>query len=201
MKKSVRPLQKYTYAVLIGLIVFIVLASLSSCRTSEQIRQSKCEKAAYKWGCDWGHDTAYIRETVTNTIYRDTTIKIYIPGETKTDTIYVDVSWMQDGTVKITSKKSVLNTSLAYSEAQIVNGVLKHTIVQKDSVYNYLVKNAIKIYDSMTRDKTVSVIIKKVEKELTWWQKFRMHTGDVAWFLIALSLLIFGIKKGLHWYM
>lgn len=78
-----------------------------------------------------------IRET--KTIFRDTTITIHIPGETKfqTDTVYI-----KSGVVYF--KPSYLKTALAESHAYIQNNRLKHTLTQNDTIIRQRVDNAIR---------------------------------------------------------
>lgn len=79
-----------------------------------------------------------IRET--QTIYRDTTIKIYIPGETKTNTVTI---YIKDEQIKV--EPSLIKTTFAESSAYIENNELKHTLTQNDTAITYRIDNAIRV--------------------------------------------------------
>ena len=142
--------------ILLFSLLAIVLASCTLTRQQriEQRRERKCELAAYKWGCDWGQDTAYIRETVTKTVYRDTTIYIHIPGAIVVDSIPVYIHVGSDGQVNISTPVNTLETSMAISRAWVENGKLKHELVQRDSVLKANIDNAIRITQILMKENT-----------------------------------------------
>lgn len=178
-------------ALLFGLIVLI----LSSCNTSlEAKRQRKCEKAAYKYGCDFGTDTAYIKETVINTVYKDTVVYIKIPGDTVHDSIPVVVEIFTDGTTLVSSKKSTLHTSLATSQAWIQSGKLHHTLIQKDSIYKAQIQNAIRITQHFMKEQTTKVV---KEHYKTGFDKFMINSAKTFYLLIVLAVITFFILNKL----
>jgi len=200
LKFLINKAMKKRNQILVRIIIFItvliatltIISSCTSTRSLEHRRERKCEKAAFKWGCDWGHDTAYIRETVTNTVYRDTLVYIYLHGETKTDSVPVYVTVYKDGTFSVTTKKSILQTSLAKSEAWIENGKLRHTITQKDSAYQALIKNAVRITVSKSKE-VFSQTKTKVEyvRVNKWYDKPLRFLG-----ICALAYMVYVIYKG-----
>lgn len=76
----------------------------------------------------------------TETVFRDTTVYIHLPGEVKysTDTVTVVNGIIQSG-------KSHLFTSFADSWAWVSNGHLYHDLTQKDTLIGYEVKDAIRM--------------------------------------------------------
>ena len=168
-------------AILFGLIVLI----LSSCSVQRRAER-KCEKATYKWGCN--KDTAYIKETVINTLYKDTVVYIKIPGDTVHDSVPVVVEIFTDGTTLVSSKKNTLQTSLATSQAWIQSGKLHHTLIQKDSVYKAQIQNAIRITQHFMKESTTKVI--EVNK-LTRWQTFLINSAKAFYLIIVLAVITF----------
>lgn len=76
----------------------------------------------------------------TNTVYRDTTIFVYIKGETKYST---DTVWLKNGLAY--SNKDYLFTSFAESWAWVENGRLYHKLIQKDTLIGQEVKDAVRL--------------------------------------------------------
>ena len=174
---------------LFGLIILI----LSSCSVQRRAER-KCEKATYKWGCDFGTDTAYIKETVINTLYKDTTIYVHIPGDTVHDSVPVVVEIFTDGTTLVTTKKNTLQTSLATSQAWIEAGRLHHTLIQKDSVYKAQIENAIRITQHFMRESTTRVI--EVNR-LTKWQNFLINSAKTFYLIIVMAVIAFFVLNKL----
>lgn len=121
--------------------------------------------------------------TKTETIYRDTTIFIELPGDTIRDTITVEVV---NGIAN--SRPSIHETDLAWSKAQVVNGFLQHELIQKDSTLARVIEKAIR-ESATTTDKT-KVVTKIVEKNyITGWQWFQIWLGRL---LMALAAMFVG---------
>jgi hypothetical protein len=180
--------------------LLILLAILiTSCSTTREQRidrrnQKKCELAAYKWGCNRETDTAYIEHTNMITIYRDTVISFYLPGEIKRDSVLVYVQKDPDSNIIcVTSGKSILKTQLATSCAWIEAGKLRHKLEQHDSVMQLKIDNAIKINSYFASKSLTRTIIKQVNI-LTWCQQLFIWSGRLA--LIALALfIVFKVMK------
>ncbi len=94
------------------------------------------------------------------TIYRDTTIYIHIPGEVQNynDTIYIKAG-------QIYFKPSHLRTSFAESRAWVENGRFKHTLTQNDTTLSLRLKNAIRLTweraEAYYKEKEVKVVEKR----------------------------------------
>lgn len=149
-------------------IIILSIMMLSSCISSrperlESKRQRKCELAAYRWGCSTGYDsTMVIRET--KTIYRDTTIYVYVKGDVRHDTVRVFVT--ADGLIN--SKVSHLKTDFAWSWAQVVNGQLRHELRQNDTaVAAHLVSRSTFSTELQKKTTVVTVYQNKLKK----WQQ------------------------------
>lgn len=165
-------------------LLIITLIFFASCSTPEKIehrRQKKCELASYKWGCNWGRDTSYIKETITNTIIKDTTIQIYLPGDTVHDSISIEVF------IEPSFKGSYLSTPLAESRAYILNGKLRHTLIQRDSVFKAHIEKAIRISQYFTKEATVKVIEKRIHYN-TAFDRFLINSSKVFWTILVLSV-------------
>lgn len=89
--------------------------------------------------------------------------------------------------VETFSDSSHLETSLATSDAIVRDGLLKHTLENKLKRYEvpiqvperYIISEASSSYNRVIRE------VVEVEKELTWWQKFRMSVGSIALIVAA----------------
>jgi len=162
------------------LLILGLIPLLFACNTTKRVER-KCQK----WGCV--KDTAYIKETVTNTVLKDTTVFIHIPGEVKHDSVEI-VLWEE--CPKAYTPKNTLETSLAYSQAWVENGRLRHTLVQRDSVYKAQIENAIRISQYFVKENSIKVLTKRVHY-LTWWDRFFRNSGYVFWvasILVAIAL-------------
>lgn len=153
---------------LIGLVFFALL--MSSCVTQKRCEQKFPQQII----------TIDSVITKTETIYRDTTIFIELPGDTIRDTITVEVI---NGISN--SRPSIHETDLAWSMAQVVNGFLRHELIQKDSTLARVIENAIR-ESATTTDKTK--LITKVEEKnyVTGWQWFQIWLGRLMMALAAI---------------
>lgn len=76
----------------------------------------------------------------TETVYRDTTIYIHMPGEVQYST---DTVTILNGIIQ--SERNHLFTTFADSWAWVQNGRLYHELIQKDTLIGYEVQDAIRI--------------------------------------------------------
>ena len=84
---------------------------------------------------------------------------------------------------------STVQTSLATSTATVSGGVLTHSIENKQTTIRKPTEVGVEVRDSIIyRDRQTTNII-EVERELTWWQRFRL---DAFWVLLALVGVIVG---------
>ena len=116
-------------------------------------------------------------KTVTETVYRDTTIYIHVPP----DTIYAKkvIFKTPEGWQ---TELSVLDQTYAKSSAQVVNGILKHGLFQKETYIEQLIKDAVR------ENSTHTVEYKTEINEVPYipaWHKF------ASWFTIINLLLLF----------
>ena len=141
-----------------NLILFIaVLLLFTGC-----ITQSKCDRK-------FPPEVMVIRTDsiihTKETIYRDTTITIIIPGDTVRDSVQV-----VNGQ---TLKPSILNTQFAESKAWVENGTLKHELRQKDTVYKVKLNNAIRLTweraEKFYNSKEVQVKTVRYIPQWVWW--------------------------------
>jgi hypothetical protein len=167
------------------LLVFMVL---SSCSTSKhQRRQTKCEKAFYRYGCDWA-----LADTVTQTQYvlvvKDTTVFITLPGEIRYDSVPVPIN--------ISTPVNILKTRYALSQAWISDGILHHRLQQLESEIAKTIPRAISS-SSLASVRTVKVPYRvevPVKKPLSGFEMALMYSGVAAWFAL-LFLLFLRLRK------
>lgn len=77
---------------------------------------------------------------------------------------------------------STVQTSLATSTATVSDGVLTHSIENKKTAIRKPTEVRVEVRDSIIyRDRQTTEIV-EVERELTWWQRFRL---DAFWALLA----------------
>ena len=128
--------------------------------------------------------------TVTNTVVRDTTIYIPIPGERVHDSIKVPYF------AQFSTPKNVLETKHALSTAWIENSLLQHTLIQKQSNMPATIPGAIR-ERTVTVEKQTKVpypVEKIVKAPLNWFQKFLMYTGGLTW-MAAIGFALFKIRR------
>jgi len=152
------------------LLCLLAVLLLSGCVT-----QKKCDRK-------FPAQTMVIRKDsiirTTNTVFRDTTIYIYIKGETKYST---DTVWLKNGLAY--SNKDHLTTSFAESWAWVGNGRLYHKLIQKDTLIGQEVKDAIRLtWESAEKYYSRSEVQVKTERYIPKW----------VWWLLGFSILAAG---------
>lgn len=120
--------------------------------------------------------------TTTKTVYRDTTIFVYLKPDTVRDTVEVIVN---EGIAN--SRKSIHETDLAWSLAQVVDGMLVHELRTKDTAIALMIENAIRESATLTENKSTETVIQKVN-ELNGWQHFQVWLGRILALLLLLYL-------------
>lgn len=151
------------------LLPIILILLISGCVT-----QRKCDRK-YPAQSSVTVKDSIIRTT--NTVYRDTTVYVYIKGETKysTDTVYI-----KNGLAY--SKKNHLMTSFADSWAWVENGRLYHELIQKDTLIGQKVKDAVRLtWERAERFYTKKEVQVKDVRVVPWW----IWAGLVVSFLLG----------------
>jgi hypothetical protein len=176
--------------------ISLLLILLSACSTPEEIQTRKCtkalkhfEKVSFEQGCPWsGLDSSTSQKTTI--MYRDSLIFVQIPGVTVHDSVMVPIADTISTTV------SILNTKYAISKAWIENSQLKHTLEQVKSDIGQNVKGINK--ESITnKEKIIKVpylVEKPVKIPLSWWQKFFLWSGVIAW-VVVVALVVYLAKR------
>ncbi len=123
----------------------------------------------------------HIRDSV---VYRDSLIPVPIPQESASERIP-------------DSDTSRLATSMAESEAWVKDGQLHHTLRNKRDTLFFPAIIPEHFHSQATTQQRAEILHHTVyvEKELTWWQKFRMDVGAVALIAAAIVLAIWAIKR------
>lgn len=123
-----------------------------------------------------------IKESV---IYRDTIIYIEVPVE-------VDRAVLPD------TDTSLLETSLAISQAWVNSGKLHHTLTHKEDAgleKKISIKDKSVVRDSVIRSYQRDVVEKEVEKPINKWQQFRMTLGSLVLIAVSVWFFILILKK------
>lgn len=125
-------------------------------------------------------DTVTVTNTVERVEWRDSIIEVPVPVEVVSE---------------VTDTVSVLETSLAVSRAEMSDGMLRHSLRNKEGVITTTVRLPHREVET-TRDNRVLVRdVRLVEKELSWWQKTVQFAGYAA---MAILLIII-VLKCLKW--
>ncbi len=118
----------------------------------------------------------------------NTKVEVKTVVERLVDTAYVELPVIVEK-VATFDTTSVLENKYAKSEAIVSGGVLTHSLATKPVREPVKVEKEIVYRDSLVyRDRVVKEDI-YIEKELTFWQKFRLKLGSWAIVLIVISIL------------
>jgi hypothetical protein len=158
-------------------LIIISLLFFSGC-----ITQDKCLQ---RFPPEVKETITIVTETVTVT--RDTVIYVQLEPEMiyQTDTVKIDVL-----TGLIQSERSHLETSLAWSVAQVQNSKLHHELHQKDTLIEFKLQNAITEIERLQKELREKVTTIEVPRKLTAWQKLLMGLG---WITIGGIISIIGL--------
>jgi hypothetical protein len=156
----------------------LALLALSGCVT-----QQRCER---KFPPEIVRTDSVI--TKTQTIYRDTTIFVTLTPDTVFDTVHV---FVRDGIAN--SRASIHETNLAWSKAQVVDGVLIHELRMKDSVLAFMIENAIRVSATLTEKTSGETRIVK-ENYVTGWQWAQIYFARIVALILGLFLVFLVIK-------
>ena len=133
--------------------------------------------------CTTGNTDTVRIETITKEYLRDTTINFYFPR----DTVYLETPLNIPPKVNrglINSKLSYLEAGLAWSTAQVEQGVLKHYIESGDTLLRIQVKDGLKTIETLRTELRSSKSYIPI-KENTKFAKF-----CIKWFNVSLTLII-----------
>ena len=127
-------------------------------------------------------------KTKTDTVFAPRLIHVPFPG----DTIYVtDTVLVTEGIAHMPLK--TINTELCRAEAWIQYNTHEMELIQKDTVLEKIVDNAI-----MEATTTITETeVKEDEKDLSWWQTLFIWVGKAALAAVALLIVVAGIRKNL----
>ena len=171
-------------------IAFVLISLFfTSCMTVGRIEKN-CDQFA-KICVTASVDTVIIDNS--KTIYeRDTTINFYFPR----DTVYLETPLKKIPGNEIDPKLlntdiSYLEAGLAWSTAQVVEGVMQHYLESGDTLIRIQLKGALKTIEILeTRLKSSTKVV--TVKENTKFAKF-----TIIWFIgsLVVIILVLGIKK------
>ena len=104
------------------------------------------------------------------------------------DTAYVELPVIVEKVATLDTTSTLENT-YAKSEAVVTGGILRHSLETKPVSIPVKVKTKTVYKDSLVyRDRVVREDV-YIEKELTWWQRFRLKLGSVSLILIVIAIL------------
>ena len=117
-----------------------------------------------------------VEKVVTQVEYRDRVVH-----DTATVEVPVEVE-------KIITRDTVshLENNWAKSDAMVSDGFLHHSLESKPRIIQVPVE--VHVTDTLWKEQEIKEVEKLVEKELTWWQRFRMEA--FPWLLLAVVLLL-----------
>lgn len=125
-------------------------------------------------------DTVTVTNTIERVEWRDSIIEVPVPFESVSE---------------VTDTVSVLETSLAVSRAEMVDGLLRHSLRNKEGALTTVVRLPHREVET-TRDNMILVRdVQLVEKELSWWQK----TVQIAGYAAMAILIVVIVLKCLKW--
>ena len=117
-----------------------------------------------------------------------TRVEVKTVVEKVIDTAYVELPVIVEKVATLDTA-SVLENKYAKSEALVSGGVLTHSLATKPVREPVKVEKEIVYRDSLVyRDRVVKEDI-YIEKELTFWQKFRLKLGSWTLVLIVIAIL------------
>lgn len=117
-----------------------------------------------------------------------TRVEVKTVVEKVIDTAYVELPVIVEKVATLDTA-SVLENKYAKSEAVVSGGVLTHSLATKPVREPVKVEKEIVYRDSLVyRDRVVKEDI-YIEKELTFWQKFRLKLGSWTLVLIVIAIL------------
>ena len=123
-----------------------------------------------------------VEKVVTRVEYRDRVVH-----DTATVEVPVEVE-------KIVTRDTTshLENNWAKSDAMVSDGFLHHSLESKPRIIQVPVE--VHVTDTLWKEQEIKEVEKLVEKELTWWQRFRMEA--FPWLLLAVVvLLLFAFRK------
>ena len=123
-----------------------------------------------------------VEKVVTQVEYRDRVVH-----DTATVEVPVEVE-------KIVTRDTTshLENNWAKSDAMVSDGFLHHSLESKPRIIQVPVE--VHVTDTLWKEQEIKEVEKLVEKELTWWQRFRMEA--FPWLLLAVVvLLLFAFRK------
>lgn len=129
------------------------------------------------------HPPQVERVVETKIITRDTTIFVVVAPEIQTDTVHV---YIDRRTGLIHSPLSRLETSYAWSTAQVVDSRMQHALHQRDTLIEQRIQDAIRTTD---RVETITEIV-EVERPASWFHKIA-----IGWLIVSFCFLIFRVVK------
>lgn len=153
-------------------ISFLFVLTISSCVTRKTCRRKDAAGTAIT-------SKELLKTLIT---YKDTTILIKIKGDTTSDTII-----LKNGLNR-------LSTPLAISIVDFKNGILKHRLIQKDTLIPTLLHHGLK--NSITLiQKEKSQINENVSKGLSFIEKFFFTIGIISLVIVLIKIIIYFNKR------
>jgi hypothetical protein len=153
-------------------ILFFIIFILAGCSP-----QRRLARLLERYPLPEVHDTVYLPG---KTVYKDTTIYRYLPGEIDTVEIQVPVPFA----IPDTSVTAL--TSLATARAYLKHNRLGLSLIQNDSLFKFLLDSAIRENRDTIKIETVKEVPKLVPPNPFWRNGFWVLVG-----VLIVSLVVF----------
>lgn len=130
-------------------------------------------------------DTVTVTNTIERVEWRDSIIEVPVPVERVSE---------------VTDTASVLETSVAVSRAEVVDGQLHHSLRNKEGSITTVVRLPYRKVETTLDNKILVRDVQLVEKELSWWQKTVQFAGYAAMAILLVIVILKCLKlaKILH---
>ena len=118
---------------------------------------------------------------------------VYIVKDTmifKDSVVLVEIPTERERLVVAETDTSLLETSVAWSEAYVADGKLHHTLQNKDALLPVKVSLPMKVHTEQKEKAMVQRQVIEVEKELSRWQSFLIAVGYTVLVAVAVWLIL-----------
>ena len=122
------------------------------------------------------------------TVTDSTKVEVRVVEKIVRDTAWIELPVIIEKRATLDTA-STLENKYAKSEVSVSGGVLTHSLSTKPVKEPVIVQHEIVYRDSLVyRDRVVREDV-YIEKELTWWQRFRLKLGSFSIILVVIAIL------------
>ena len=128
--------------------------------------------------------TDTVTEVKTDTVYQDTTVEIYLPGDTVVKEVILEFPCPE--AKKFTSDTAIADTQLAHAEAWVKNNKLYLNLIQPDTTLQFRLDSAYMQIDRLETQLIEEITRPPPVTKRPWWA---LPAGIIAIFATVLLLL------------